>query len=174
MWCKSDRSVRLTGVAVVAVGLAATWFIVCRGPGPMGDDQVEVLVVSKDIPIATLLDESAVRSHIGRAKVRGEQLPADAIRDEQQILGKRVARTLRAGEYLSDRDVGHFFITPIPDVCMYEVRIDPDDPNIDTLRPGDRVDLFVGLRTASEPLLKRLLVLAVNTADRVLAVAIAP
>jgi hypothetical protein len=59
------------------------------------------------------------------------------------------------------------------------VQLSPDGRLPDALRPGDRVDLFVGVRVGgdratSEPVAEGRLVLAVNAADRALSVAVTP
>jgi Flp pilus assembly protein CpaB len=163
--------------AVLSAVIAA---IVVSGLRRPDDDLVEVLVVDKDLPVNTLLDESVMRSHIGRGSVRSDRLPAGAVGDERLVLGKTVLRNLRAGEYLSDIDVGHPSVDFIPDEYRaLQVQLGPDDRSTDTVRPGDRVDLFVGVRVGggkqtSEPVLKGLLVLAANKVDRVLTVAVTP
>jgi len=182
MWSKADRSVLLASSAVLAVGLAGTWLVASpsgASPRPSGDDLVEVLVVRKDLPVNTLLDESALESHVGRGSVRRDRLPADAVRDKRLVLGQSALRNIRAGEYLSANDVGHPVTDPVPTYGQYSVRLGPEDHSADAFRPGDRVDLFVavwvgGWRVGSEPVLKGLLVIAVDATDRVLAVGVTP
>ena len=136
MWGKADRSVILTSIAVLAASLAGTWLVLSRGARPPGNDQVEALVIRTDLPLLTLLDESAMRSHIGRVNERRDRLPAGAVLDEKLVLGKRTLRTLRAGQYLIDADVGHAFISYFPDACLVlDVRLGPDDMSVDTFRP---------------------------------------
>ena len=183
MWCKTDRSVLLASGAVLAVGLVGTWLVASRsGDRSPGDDLVEVLVVGKDLPVRTLMDESAMQAHIGRGRVRRDQLPANAVGDERLLLGKRTLRNLRAGEFLIDTDVGHPIICSFPDIRAYCVQLGSDGRRADAVRPGDRVDLFVGVRVdrgrvASEPVVMGLIVLSASTADeldRVLYVAVNP
>jgi hypothetical protein len=119
-----------------------------------------------------------MQSHLGRSRVRRDRLPADAVRDEQLVLGQRALRNVRAGEYLSAYDVGHPIICGFNLDCLcLHVELGPDDRSADTLRPGDHMDLFVsvrvgGGRVTSVPVLNGLLVLAVNTADHGLSVAV--
>jgi Flp pilus assembly protein CpaB len=177
-WLRRHRTGLWVGSAAVVSAVIAA--ILVSGHRWPDDDLVEVLVVRKDLPVLTLLDESAMQSHIGRSSVRRDRLPAGAVSDERLVLGKTVLRNLRAGEHLSEIDVGHPSVDFILDEYRaLQVQLGPDDRSTDTVRPGDRVDLFVCVRVGggkqtSDPLLKGLLVLAVNKVDRVLVVAVTP
>jgi hypothetical protein len=175
-WLRRHRTgVWVASGAVVGAVIAA---VVAFGPRPPDDDLVEIVVVRKDLPVLTLLDESAMQSHLGRKSVRRDRLPAGALGDERLVLGKWVNRTIRAGEYLTDADVGHMFghVNPDPSRALY-VELGPDNRIPDTFKPGGRVDLFVGVRrgkdrVTSEPVVEGLLVLAVVAADHVLALGV--
>lgn len=183
MQSKANRSVLLVSGAVLAIGLAGTGLMLFRGgsgPRPPGDAQVEVLVVRQDLPVRTLMDESAIRTHIARARVRRDRVPPGAVTDEQRVRGKTALRNIRAGEYLTDTDVGRPIRDFIPnDFRAYSVQLNPEDGGTDAFRPGDRVDLVVVVRVGrgrivSEPIVQGLLVLAVNATDHALAVGVNP
>jgi Flp pilus assembly protein CpaB len=140
--------------------------------GPGDDDRVDVLVVQNDLPVNTVLDESAIRVHLGRSRERRDRLPPGPVADELLVQGKTALRNIRAGEYLSDTDVGHPIVDSIPDNWRaMSVQLSPDDRGADALRPGDRVDLVLVVRigggqVTSESVVQGLLVLGVNTADK--------
>ena len=173
-WFRRHRTGVWVGAGAVVIAVIAVALV--SEPRQPDDDLAEVLVVSQDLPIQTLLDEGVIRSHLGRAQVQRDQTPFDVVGDERLVLGRMTYRYVRAGQYLTDTDVGPVrFGSGYDGVRDCWLKLGPDDWVAEAFRVGDRVDLVVrvrvgGDRVTAEPVIERLLVLCVNAAGRVLAV----
>lgn len=168
-----QKNMVLMAVAV-GCGLVAAFLTSKLGAGNKTGDTVEVLVAKKEIKIGTLLDEKDFNDLLTKAPYPAGTLPPDVITNPEELKGRRLSRTLRAGNYFSPGDVSGQEGIPLPQgTYMYAVRLDAVRASAGFIMPGSKVEVLAlqkhptdGSRVRSRLILSDMLVVAVDINDR--------
>jgi len=132
----------LMGVAV-GCGLVAAFLTSKLGAGNNSPEMVEVVVAKKELPIGTLLDEKDFAEVLTKAPFSRNNVPPDIINNTDELKGKRLSRTLRAGNYFAPSDVNGGGGIPLPTGCyMYAIRLDAVRAAAGFVKPGDKVEVL--------------------------------
>ena len=134
---------------------------------PAPAEQVEVLVAAKDLPVGTLLDRDTLGASVKPKKLPKEALPPARVTDLEELVGKRLSRTVREGETFNPRDLvkgGGLTLPAGHSLVSLEV---PPGNSTGFVGPGSRVDVIatarVGGKLTAFPVLVDALVVAVDT-----------
>lgn len=141
-------------------------------PGNVAAGNVTVVEAARDIAPQTVLTEEMLKT----VEVPANLVPAGALTDKKQTLGKKTGIDLFAGDILTERKLtshGGGFVGMIPD-GMRAVSFGVNDVTgvSGFAKPGDKVDILLvtdkeGNGIVSKTLLKDVLILAVNkSSDR--------
>lgn len=141
-------------------------------PGNVAAGNVTVVEAARDIAPQTVLTEEMLKT----VEVPANLVPAGALTDKKQALGKKTGIDLFAGDILTERKLtshGGGFVGMIPD-GMRAVSFGVNDVTgvSGFAKPGDKVDILLvtdkeGNGIVSKTLLKDVLILAVNkSSDR--------
>jgi len=166
-----QKNLAMLGVAVGCGLVAAVAVAKLSAGGPRGPETTKVLVAKKDLPVQTQLDEKEMDNLLGWADMPKNLVPPDAVTDLESVKGKSLNRTLKQGNPLSITDLGQAKKLILPDGCKaMSVKATPVDAVAGFVKPGDRVDIMYVERmgsgkTRSAILLRKMLVLAVNTTN---------
>jgi len=166
-----QKNLAMLGVAVGCGLVAAVAVAKLSAGGPRGPETTKVLVAKKDLPVQTQLDEKELDNLLGWADMPKNLVPPDAVTDLEAVKGKSLNRTLKQGNPLSITDLGQAKKLILPDGCKaMSVKATPVDAVAGFVKPGDRVDIMYVERlgsgkTRSAILLRKMLVLAVNTVN---------
>jgi pilus assembly protein CpaB len=166
-----QKNLAMLGVAVGCGLVAAVAVAKLSAGGPRGPETTKVLVAKKDLPVQTQLEEKELDNLLGWADMPKNLVPPDAVTDIESVKGKSLNRTLKQGNPLSVTDLGQAKKLILPDGCKaMSVKATPVDAVAGFVKPGDRVDIMYVERmgsgkTRSAILLRKMLVLAVNTTN---------
>ena len=146
------RTFSLLAVAV-GCGLAAAFLVHYLGKRD-GADTESVLVAAKDIPQGTMLDEKNIKDWLKIAQHPKGTIPANALKDEKEMLGKMVGRALAANTILTQpdfADAGNLVMWMEPGYLAITVRATQESSNAGYVLPGSRVDIMCTMNPASDP-----------------------
>jgi pilus assembly protein CpaB len=155
----------------IGCGLAAA-FLTAKLSGGSAPDTVDVIVAKKELPVGTLLDEKELESMLGTQKFPKANLPPDIINNADDLKGKKLNRTLKAGNFFSMGDVGADSGIKLPEgFSKYAIRTDGVKAVAGFVQPGDKVDVILtevqnNGKAKSGMILREMLVLAVDTRAR--------
>jgi pilus assembly protein CpaB len=169
------KSKNMVLVAVAGgCGLLAAILTSKLGAGGNSPDMIDVIVAKKELPIGTKLEEKDFNDILTKAPFARASLPPDVILDPEQLKGKRISRTLRAGNFFSPADVSANAGIPLPaGTFMYAIRMDVVRAAAGFVMPGAHVDILAlqrnpqdASKVRSRLILKDMLVVAVDINDR--------
>jgi pilus assembly protein CpaB len=168
-----SKNMVLMAVAI-GCGLVAAFLTSRLGAGGNSPDMIDVIVAKKELPIGTKLEEKDFNEILTKAPFARASLPPDVILDPEQLKGKRISRTLRAGNFFSPADVSANAGIPLPaGTFMYAIRMDVVRAAAGFVMPGAHVDILALQRHPSDAskvrsrlILKDMLVVAVDINDR--------
>jgi pilus assembly protein CpaB len=168
-----SKNMVLMAVAI-GCGLVAAFLTSKLGAGGNSPDMVDVIVAKKELPIGTKLEEKDFNEILTKAPFARASLPPDVILDPEQLKGKRISRTLRAGNFFSPADVSANAGIPLPaGTFMYAIRMDVVRAAAGFVMPGAHVDILAlqrhpqdASKVRSRLILKDMLVVAVDINDR--------
>lgn len=132
-------------------------------------EEVEVVIATKDLPTGTKITKETVEKVTAVKAVPKAALPQQfvAAKDRADLVGKELARGIRAGEIFNPADFPKSSGPIIPDgKDMYAIKVDTTNGVGGAVRPGNRVDIVagykIGKKTGSVDLLVDMLVIGVN------------
>jgi pilus assembly protein CpaB len=168
-----SKNMVLMAVAI-GCGLVAAFLTSKLGAGGNSPDMIDVIVAKKELPIGTKLEEKDFNDILTKAPFARASLPPDVILDPEQLKGKRISRTLRAGNFFSPADVSANAGIPLPaGTFMYAIRMDVVRAAAGFVMPGAHVDILAlqrnpqdASKVRSRLILKDMLVVAVDINDR--------
>jgi pilus assembly protein CpaB len=169
----NSKKTVLMAVAI-GCGLVAAFLTSRLGAGGNSPDMIDVIVAKKELPIGTRLEEKDFNEILTKAPFARASLPPDVILDPEQLKGKRISRTLRAGNFFSPADVSANAGIPLPaGTFMYAIRMDVVRAAAGFVMPGAHVDILAlqrhpqdASKVRSRLILKDMLVVAVDINDR--------
>jgi len=166
------KSKNMTLMAIaIGCGLVAA-FLTAKLSGGSASETVDVIIAKKELIVGTVLDEKELESMIGTQKVDKKNLPPDIINNADELKGKKLNRTLKAGNFFSVGDVGADSGVKLPEgSSKYSVKMDGVKAVAGFVNPGDKVDVILTESQAngkakSGVILSDMLVLAVDTRNR--------
>jgi pilus assembly protein CpaB len=135
-------------------------------PRPM--EKVEVLVAAKDLPVGTLFTREDLAKVVKTAKLPKGALPLAFVANAEELLDKRLTRSIRQGETFNWQDLSKGGVITLPEgYDMVSIQVTPGQAAAGFIVPGSRVDVLATLRTGDKmqafPLLVNVLVVAVDT-----------
>lgn len=122
-------------LAALAAALAVLLTVQATRPAP--EDTVTAWVAARPLPGGAVLDEASLETR----EIPPRLLPADAVSDPAQVLGRPLASPVGVGETLTTlRVLGPDIAAAYPGSTAVPVRF-ADAEVVDLLRAGDRVDV---------------------------------
>ena len=160
-------------VVAVGCGLVAAFLTSQLGAkSGGGPEMVDVLVAKKELTVGTILEEKSLGDMVTKAQYPRNNVPPEAITDIEQVKGRRLNRTLRAGNHISPSDVGTAPAVLLPEgTSQYAIKLDAVKAAAGFVQPGSKVDVITTERggngkSKASILLRDMLVVAVDIQDR--------
>ena len=132
-----------------------------------GNPKVEVIVAARDLPVGTQLNKEDLKTAIKRKTMSRDSVPPTIIESEEELLQKRLTRTVRAEEMINKGDVTKGGVVSIPPgMSMVTLPISLSSVVAGFVGPGSKVDVLASVRLENKlrvlPILVNMLVLAVD------------
>jgi Flp pilus assembly protein CpaB len=163
-----QKNLILVAVAV-GCGLVAAFLTSQIGAKPAQVEQVEIPVAAKELPVGTKLAKEQIDALVTFKKVSKDSLPASYAGTKEEMMDKRLVRTIRAGEPFNPQDLTtNAPITPPAGYNMMTFHATPEKGVAGFAGPGSRVDILCSIKTRKTnkvevfPLLLDMLVLAID------------
>ena len=152
-------------VVAVGCGLVAAFLTSQMSAKPV--EKVEVIVAAKDLQVGTQLTREDLKTAIKRKTISKDSLPTTIIENEEELLEKRLTRTIRIDEMINKSDVTKGAIISIPaGMSMATLPISLGQAVAGFVGPGSKVDVLASVRLENNltvlPILVNMLVLAVD------------
>ena len=152
-------------VVAVGCGLVAAFLTSQMSAKPV--EKVEVIVAAKDLQVGTQLTREDLKTAIKRKTISKDSLPTTIIENEEELLEKRLTRTVRMDEMINKSDVTKGSLVSIPPgMSMVTLPIGLGQAVAGFVGPGSKVDVLASLRLENNltalPILVNMLVLAVD------------
>jgi Flp pilus assembly protein CpaB len=164
-----QKNLILVAVAV-GCGLVAAFLTSQIGARPAQAEQVEIPVAAKELPVGTKLSKDQIDALVTFKKISKDSLPASYAGTKEEMVDKRLIRTIRAGEPFNPQDLStNAVITPPAGFNMMTFHATPEKGVAGFAGPGSRVDILCSVRAKKTgkvevfPLLLDMLVLAIDT-----------
>src|SRR5437879_9372219 len=154
-------------VVAVGCGLVAA-FLTSQMSAKPTVEKVEVIVAAKDLPVGTQLTKEDLKTCIKRKTMSKDSLPPAIVEAEEELLERRLTRTIRAEETFNKADLTRGGVVSIPPgLSMVALPINASEAVAGFVGPGSRVDVLATVRLQNRltalPILVNMLVLAVDT-----------
>lgn len=155
-------------VVAVGCGLVAAFLTSQMSARTAQVETVEVIVAAKDLPVGTALTKDDLKTLIKRKKVPKDAVPPMVVETEDELLDKRLSRSIRNEETINKADLSKGGVVTIPPgMHMVAVPLGVPQAVAGFVGPGARVDVLataqLGNKVVALPLLVNMLVLAVDT-----------
>lgn len=154
-------------VVAVGCGLVAA-FLTSQMSGKTQVEHVEVIVAARDLPVGTTIAQDDLAKAVTRIKVTKDAVPVGAIENEQELVGKRLARNYSKDEPIKKTDLATGGLLK-PPAGMHTVALPMSTPQAVAgfVGPGSYVDILGTIRLRdnairAKSILKNMLVLAVD------------
>ena len=168
-----QKNMILVAVAVGCGLVAAFLTQTMTGKDAPEQEMVEIPVAAIDLPVGTMLKKEQIAEQVTYKKFTRDTLPAEFAGTQDELMDKRLVRTIRAGEAFNPKDLTtSLTISPPPGKSLYAIPADPISAAGGFALPGSHVDILasITLRTNDNrnntkviPLLTDMLVIAVDT-----------
>lgn len=153
---RSNRLVLLIGFFLAAVAFFAIIFLLGGGGGDGGDregiNETTIVVAAQDIPLGTTITDALVATQ----KVKETEKPAGAFTLESEVIGQTVTTQITSGQIITatawatttvDPNIGRLLD---PGRRAMSVRVDQVSGVGTLIKPGDRIDLVIGITGADK------------------------
>jgi pilus assembly protein CpaB len=164
-----QKNLILVAVAV-GCGLVAAFLTSQIGAKSAAVEQVEIPVAAKELPVGTKLSKDQIDALVTFKKFGKDSLPASYASTKEEMVEKRLVRTIRVGEPFNPQDLTiNAPITPPAGFNMMTFHATPERGVAGFAGPGSRVDILCTLKSskanksADFPLLLDMLVLAIDS-----------
>lgn len=156
-------------VVAVGCGLVAAFLTsqMTAKPGQQ-NPQVEIVVAAKELPPGTKFTKDSLKDLLKKRKVNPNDIPQNALMNEEELIDKQLVKTLRADDFVSTGDLGQFAqILPPEGKDLVTIKL-PVEKVTPFVKPTSRVDLLgVSLQGSQKVrgrvLIPNMLVMAVDT-----------
>lgn len=154
-------------VVAVGCGLVAAFLTSQMSGKTPVVEKIEVLVAAKDIPVGTMLTKDDLKTAVKRKTISKDAVPPTIVETEEELIEKRVTRTIRAEEMINKADVTRGSVVSIPPgMSMVSLPINLAQAVTGFVGPGSKVDVLATVRLQNKitalPILVNMLVLAVD------------
>jgi pilus assembly protein CpaB len=155
-------------VVAVGCGLGAA-FLTTRISAKPKIEQIEVYVAAKNLPVGTVLSKEELQKNlVAKKAVPKDALPPAVVLKEEDLLDRRLTRSIQAGEFITSNALTKGSVITLPDgMDMVTLPVNTTAAVAGFVGPGTRVDVLAtyrqGNRLEAFPLLVDMLVLAVDT-----------
>jgi Flp pilus assembly protein CpaB len=155
-------------VVAVGCGLGAA-FLTTRINAKPKIEQIEVYVAAKNLPVGTVLSKEELQKNLlAKKAVPKDALPPTVVLKEEDLLDRRLTRSIQAGEFITSNALTKGSVITLPDgMDMVTLPVNTTAAVAGFVGPGTRVDVLAtyrqGNRLEAFPLLVDMLVLAVDT-----------
>jgi pilus assembly protein CpaB len=163
-------------MVAVGCGLVASvvYSKVLSGQQSEAPDLVEVIVAKREMPVGTVIEEKDFNDILARQAFPRATVPPEVITEAEALKGKRVSRTLRAGNFFVPADISSMAGIALPAGMMhYTIKTDPVRAAAGFIMPGSKVDVLALIKlkndqskVTSKRILVDMLVVAVDIMDR--------
>ncbi len=153
-------------VVAVGCGLGAA-ILTTRISAKPKIELIDVYVAAKNLPVGTVLTREELPKAVARKAVPKEAVPPMIVLNEEDLLDRRLTRSIQAGEYITSNALTKGGVITLPDGHdMVTMPINIHGAVAGFVGPGSRVDVLASLKLGNEvrafPLLVNVLVLAVD------------
>jgi Flp pilus assembly protein CpaB len=155
-------------IVAVSCGLGAAFLTMRINAKPKTDD-IEVFVAAKNLPVGTVLSKEAVHNNklVIKKSVPKNSVSPSVVLNEQDLLDRRLTRSIETGEYITSNALTKGSIITLPEgMDMITLPVTTTAAAAGFVGPGTRVDVLAtyrqGNRLEAFPLLVNMLVLAVD------------
>jgi pilus assembly protein CpaB len=157
-------------VVAVGCGLVAA-FLTSQMSAKPNVDKVDVIVAAKDLPIGMQLTKDDLKTAVKRKSISRDSVPPTAVETEEELLEKRLTRTVHADEMINKGDVTNRGVVSIPPgMSMVALPIGLPQAVAGFVLPGSKVDVLASVRLQEKvrvlPILVNMLVLAVDSSTQ--------
>ncbi len=166
------KSKNMTLMAIaIGCGLVAA-FLTAKLSGGNAPETIDVIVAKKELPVGTTLEAAELDNMLMTQKIDKKSLPPDIINSADELKGKKLNRTLKAGNMFSQGDVGVDAGIKMPEgMSKYAIKMEGVKAVAGFVQPGDKVDVMLTESQAngkakSGVFLSDMLILAVDTRAR--------
>jgi Flp pilus assembly protein CpaB len=164
-----QKNLILVAVAV-GCGLVAAFLTSQIGAKSAAVEQVEIPVAAKELPVGTKLSKDQIDALVTFKKFGKDSLPAAYASTKEEMVDKRLVRTIRVGEPFNPQDLTlNAPITPPAGFNMMTFHATPERGVAGFAGPGSRVDILCSVtsrknqKISTFPLLLDMLVLAIDS-----------
>jgi pilus assembly protein CpaB len=159
-------------VVAVGCGLVAAFLTSQMSARSTAVEQVDVIVAAKDLPVGTLLTREDLKTKIKQKRVPKDGLPPAYVIDPNELVDKRLSRSVRAEETFNPADLTKGgVITLPPGMDMVSLQVSLPQAVSGFVAPGARVDVLATVRLHNKllafPLLVNMLVVAVDNTTQI-------
>lgn len=154
-------------VVAVGCGLVAAFLTSQMSAKPAAVEKVDVIVAAKDLTVGKSYTKDELAKVLKRKSVAKDAVPPGIIEAEEELLEKRLVRTIRADEMINKSDLtkGTYVAIP-PGMAMVSLPINLQNSVHGFVLPGSKVDVLASVRLNNRvrvmPILVNMLVLAVD------------
>ncbi|HVK18419.1 MAG TPA: Flp pilus assembly protein CpaB [Fimbriiglobus sp.] len=163
-----QKNLILVAVAV-GCGLVAAFLTSQIGAKSAQVEQVEIPVAAKELPVGTKLSKEQIDTFVTFRKFSKDSVPASYASTKEEMLDKRLVRTIRAGDPFNPQDLTlNAPITPPAGYNMMTFHATPEKGVAGFAGPGSRVDILCSIKARKTgkvevfPVLLDMLVLAID------------
>lgn len=155
-------------VVAVGCGLVAAFLTSQMSAKPAAVEKVDVIVAAKDLTVGKSYTKEELGKVLKRKSVAKDAVPPGIIEAEEELLEKRMVRTIRADEMINKSDLtkGTYVAIP-PGMAMVSLPINLQNSVHGFVLPGSKVDVLASVRLNNRvrvmPILVNMLVLAVDS-----------
>lgn len=154
-------------VVAVGCGLVAAFLTSQMSAKPAAVEKVDVLVAAKDLTVGTSYTKEDLKNVLKRKSVAKDAVPSGIIEAEEELLEKRLSRTIRADEMINKADLSKgVFVSIPPGMAMVSLPINLQNSVHGFVLPGSKVDVIASVTLSNKvrvmPILVNMLVLAVD------------
>lgn len=154
-------------VVAVGCGLVAAFLTSQMSAKPAQVEKIKVVVATKDLTVGTLLTAEDLEASVKFKEVSKDSVPQTVVETKEELIDKRLTRTIRADEMINKADVTKGMVVSIPPgMSMVSMQISGAQAVAGFVGPGAKVDVLGTIKlhnqTTSLPILVNMLVLAVD------------
>ena len=129
-------------VVAIGCGLVAA-FLTARLSNNSGPEMEEVWVAKKELTVGTIIDEKDFNNLVVKIKVPKDQVSPDSVRKEEDLKNRKVNRTLRQGNPLTQADVTKEIVLATPEgKLLTTIRTDVARAAGGSVDAGKHVDIL--------------------------------